>query len=118
MANRKLGMWIDQFVVSTLMRMVSSIVAIDVLLLEKQEGLRAPSRFDQNTLCSDISQMNLLLQQSTDLVNSNGNLTPAGAEMGCDNYGGQCIRFVLSIRVHMLHYRVPLGDVILVCLSN
>ncbi len=62
--------------------------------------MRAPSRIDRNTVCSD-------------LVNSNGTLTPAGdTALSCDNYGGQYIRFVLSMGVPVLHYRVPLGDVL------
>jgi hypothetical protein len=38
----------------------------------------APSGIDWNTLCTDLSQMNILLQNCSHLLNSNGTLTPAG----------------------------------------
>ena len=72
---------------------MSSIVTFAVLSLTPkafaQEDITggnktAPSGIDWNTLCTDISQMNILLQPCSDLVNSNGTLTPAGdTAMGC-----------------------------------
>ena len=94
---------------------MSSIVAFTVLSLTPkafaQEDITgvnetAPSGIDWNTLCTDISQMNILLQPCSDLVNSNGTLTPAG-----DTAIG-CIRNVLSLGLGELHHGVPLGKVI------
>jgi hypothetical protein len=31
--------------------------------------------------------------------------------MGCDNYGEQCIRYVLSLEFCVPHYGIPLGSV-------
>lgn len=66
----------------------------------------APSGIDWNTLCTDTSQMSILLQPCSDLVNSNGTLTPAGdTAMGC-------IRSVLSLGLGALHHGVLLERVI------
>jgi hypothetical protein len=64
--------------------------------------MRAPSRIDRNTHCTDISQMNMLLRRCS-LVNSNGTLTPArDTAMSCNNYVGQRIRCVLSIGLYAI----------------
>jgi hypothetical protein len=39
--------------------------------------------------------------------------TPTGdTAMGCDNYGGQCISYVSSLGLRVLHYGIPLRSVI------
>ena len=108
----------NQFVIlSAQMRTIimSSILAFAVLSLTPkafaQEDITggnetAPSGIDWNTLCTDISQMNILLQPCSDLVNSNGTLTPAG-----DTVMG-CVRSVLSLGLGALHHGVQLGRVI------
>ena len=108
----------NQFVIlSAQMRTIimSSILAFAVLSLTPkafaQEDITgvnetAPSGIDWNTLCTDISQINILLQPFSDLVNSNGTLTPAG-----DTVMG-CVRSVLSLGLGALHHGVPLGRVI------
>lgn len=94
---------------------MSSIVAFAVLsLIPKTIGQEditsgnetASSGIDWNTLCTDISQMNVLLQPCSNLVNSNGTLTPGGdTAMGC-------IRSGLSLGLEALHHGVPLWRVI------
>ena len=57
----------------------------------------APSGIDWNTLCTDLSQLNILLQTCNQLVNSNGTLSPAGnTTMGC-------INTILSIGLGAIH---------------
>lgn len=107
-----------QFVIfSAQMRIITmnSIVIFTILSLTPkafaQEDIpggneTAPSGIDWNTLCTDISQMNILLQPCSNLVNSNGTLTSVGdTAMGC-------IRSVLSLGLGALHHGVPLGRVI------
>lgn len=107
----------NQFVISAEMRTIimSSIVTFALLsLIPKafaEEDITggnetAPSGIDWNTLCTDTSQMSILLQPCSDLVNSNGTLTPAGdTAMGC-------IRSVLSLGLGALHHGVLLERVI------
>ena len=57
----------------------------------------APSGIDWNTLCTELSQMNILLQTCDHLVNSNGTLTLAGnTTMGC-------IKSILSLGLGAIH---------------
>lgn len=58
----------------------------------------APSGIDWNTLCTDLSQMNILLQTCNQLVNFNGTLTPAGnTTMGC-------IKSIISLGIGAMHH--------------
>jgi hypothetical protein len=69
-------------------------------------NMTAPSGIDWNILCNDISQMSILFQSCSDLVNQNGTLTSAGeTAMGCIKNG-------LSLGFEALHHGVPLGRVI------
>lgn len=66
----------------------------------------APSGIDWDTLCNDVSQMNILLQPCSDLVNSNGTLTSVGeTAMSCVSNG-------LSLGIEAIHHGVPLSRVI------
>ena len=66
----------------------------------------APSGIDWNTLCTDLSQMNILLQTCNHLVNSNGTLTPAGnTTMGC-------IKSILSLGLGAIHRGTSLSSAI------
>ncbi len=57
----------------------------------------SPSGIDWNTLCTDLSQMNILLQTCNHLVNSNGTLTLAGnTTMGC-------IKSILTLGLGAIH---------------
>lgn len=57
----------------------------------------APSGIDWNTLCIDLSQMNILLQTCNQLVNSNGTLTPTG------NVTMGCIKSIMSLGIGAIH---------------
>jgi hypothetical protein len=70
------------------------------------ENETAPSGIDWNTLCTDVSQMNILLQPCSDLVNSNGTLTSEG------NTTMSCISSGLSLGLEALHQGMPLSKVI------
>jgi hypothetical protein len=66
----------------------------------------APSGIDWNTLCNDVSQMNILLQPCSDLTNSNGTLTSAGETTML------CISNGLSLGLDALHHGMSLSKVI------
>lgn len=90
----------------------SSVIVVSVIHLvpeafgQQGANLTASSGIDWNTLCTDISQMNILFQSCSDLVNQNGTLTPAGeTAIGCIKNG-------LSLGLEALHHRVPLSRVI------
>jgi hypothetical protein len=90
----------------------SSIILVSVIhLVPEAFGLQdsnmtASSGIDWNTLCTDISQMNILYQSCSNLVNQNDTLTPAGeTAIGCIKNG-------LSLGLEALHHGVPLSSVI------
>lgn len=92
--------------------LLSSIIAVSVIHLvpeafgQQGANLTAGSGIDWNTLCTDISQMNILFHPCSDLVNQNGTLTPAGeTAIGCIKNG-------LSLGLEALHHGVPLSKVI------
>jgi hypothetical protein len=66
----------------------------------------APSGIDWNTLCTDLSQMNILLEKCNHLLNSNGTLTSAG------DRAMWCVRSTLSLGLGALHRGSSLSDVI------
>ena len=66
----------------------------------------APSGIDWNTLCTDLSQMNILLQNCNHLLNSNGTLNPAG------DRAMWCVRTILSLGLGALHKGSSLSNVI------
>jgi hypothetical protein len=106
----------NQFVILQIRTIImNSIVTLAILSLTPEAFAQedstggnetAPSGIDWHTLCTDVSQMNVLLQPCSDLVNSNGTLTPAG------NTAMGCIRSVLSLGLGALHQGVPLGRAI------
>jgi hypothetical protein len=66
----------------------------------------APSGIDWNTLCTDLSQMNILLQKCNHLLNSNGTLTPAG------DRAMWCVKSILSLGLGALHKGSSLSTVL------
>jgi|SRR5215469_2411054 len=66
----------------------------------------APSGIDWNTLCTDLSQMNILLQTCNHLLNSNGTLNPAG------DRAMWCVRSTVSLGLGALHRGSSLSNVI------
>jgi hypothetical protein len=66
----------------------------------------APSGIDWNTLCTDLSHMNLLSQKCTQLINSNGTLTPIGTTTM------ECIKSVLSFGLSANHRGTPLSSAV------
>jgi hypothetical protein len=90
----------------------SSIIAVSVFHLvpeafgQQGSNMTTSSGIDWNTLCTDISQMNILYQPCSNLVNQNDTLTPAGeTAIGCIKNG-------LSLGLEALHHGVPLSSVI------
>ena len=90
----------------------SSIILVSVIQLvpeafgQQGSNMAASSGIDWNTLCTDISQMNILYQSCSNLVNQNGTLTPAGeTAIGCIKNG-------LSLGLEALHHGVPLSSVV------
>lgn len=90
----------------------SSIIVVSLIHLVPEAfglqaaNLTASSGIDWNTLCADISQMNILFHSCSDVVNQNGTLTPAGeTAIGCIKNG-------LSLGLEALHHGVPLSRVI------
>ncbi|MFY9870481.1 MAG: hypothetical protein WAK17_12230 [Candidatus Nitrosopolaris sp.] len=88
----------------------SSIILVSVIHLvpeafgQQGTNMTASSGIDWNTLCTDISQMNILYQSCSNLVNQNGTLTPAGeTAIECIKNGGG---------LEALHHGVPLSSVI------
>jgi hypothetical protein len=73
---------------------------------QQGSNMTASSGIDWNTLCTDISQMNILYQSCSNLVNQNDTLTPAGET------AVECIKNGLSLGVQALHHGVPLSSVI------
>ena len=66
----------------------------------------APSGIDWNTLCTDLSQMYIVLQTCNHLVNSDGTLTYAGnTTMGC-------IKSILSLDLGAIHRGTSLSSAI------
>ncbi|MFY9799380.1 MAG: hypothetical protein WB988_22810 [Candidatus Nitrosopolaris sp.] len=90
----------------------SSIILVSVIHLvpeafgQQGTNMTASSGIDWNTLCTDISQMNILYQSCSNLVNQNGTLTPAGET------AIECIKNGLSLGLEALHHGVPLSSVI------
>jgi hypothetical protein len=70
------------------------------------DNVTAPSGIDWGILCNDISQMNVLYQSCSDLVNQNGTLTTAG------DIAIGCIKNGLSLGLEALHHGVSLSRVI------
>lgn len=66
----------------------------------------APSGIDWNTLCTDLGQMNILLQKCNQLVNSNGTLTTAGIR------AMWCVSSILSLGLGALHKGSSISNVI------
>jgi hypothetical protein len=66
----------------------------------------APSGIDWNTLCTDLSHMNVLLQKCNHLLNSNRTLTPAG------DRAMWCVNSILSLGLGALHKGSSLSNVI------
>jgi hypothetical protein len=66
----------------------------------------APSGIDWNTLCTDLGQMNILLQKCNHLLNPNGTLTTAG------DRAISCVRTILSSGLEALHKGSSLSNVI------
>jgi hypothetical protein len=90
----------------------TSIIVVSVIHLvpeafgQQNSNMTASSGIDWNTLCTDISQMNILYQSCSNLVNQNGTLTPAGeTAIGCIKNG-------LSLGLEALHHGVPLSSVV------
>jgi hypothetical protein len=90
----------------------SSIILVSLIHLvpeafgQQGSNMTASSGIDWNTLCTDISQMNILYQSCSNLVNQNDTLTPAGeTAIGCIKNG-------LSLGLEALHHGVPLSSVI------
>lgn len=96
----------------TITILFSSIILMSVIHLvpeafgQQGSNMTASSGIDWNTLCTDISQMNILYQSCSNLVNQNDTLTPAGeTAIGCIKNG-------LSLGLEALHHGVPLSNVI------
>jgi hypothetical protein len=92
--------------------LLSSIIVVGVIHLvpeafsQQAANLTVGSRIDWNTLCTVISQMNILFHPCSDLVNQNGTLTPAGqTAIGCIKNG-------LSLGLEAMRHGVPLSKVI------
>ncbi|HEY7081786.1 MAG TPA: hypothetical protein VH500_18995 [Nitrososphaeraceae archaeon] len=66
----------------------------------------APSGIDWNTLCADLSQMNILLQTCNHLLNSKGTLNPAG------DRAIWCVSSTMSLGLGALHRGSSLSNVI------
>jgi hypothetical protein len=66
----------------------------------------APSGIDWNTLCNDLSQMKILFQKCSHLLNPNGTLTAAG------DRAMSCVRTILSLGLGALHKGSSLSNVI------
>jgi hypothetical protein len=66
----------------------------------------APSGIDWNTLCNDLSQMKILFQKCSHLLNLNGTLTPAG------DRAMWCVSNVLSLGLGALHRGSSLSSVV------
>lgn len=66
----------------------------------------APSGIDWNTLCTDLSQMNILLHKCSQLVNSNGTLTLIGATTM------ECIKSILSLGIGAILHGTSLSSAV------
>jgi hypothetical protein len=86
--------------------MVSAIHLVPEAFGQQGSNMTASSGIDWDTLCTDISQMNILYQSCSNLVNQNDTLTPAGET------AVECIKNGLSLGVQAMHHGVPLSSVI------